>query len=233
MVQRIAITGTSRGLGLEFCRQYLERGARVFALSRDVEGGGLSDLARAFPEQLHRLPCDVTDARAVQSAFAEIRGLVPGLELLLHNAGVAGATSAELGGVDYDDLRRVLEVNAVAPLRVVECAVPLLRRGAQPRAVLMTSRMGSLADNESGGWWAYRISKAALNMVGKNAALALRRDRIPVMLLHPGWVRTDMGGPGAPLSVEESVRGMVRVIEDLQPDATGCFRDYTGADVPW
>lgn len=234
MSQTIVITGTSRGLGLEFTGQYLAGGDRVFALARAPEASaGLSALQAEYRTALTCITCDVTDSNSVTAAVVEIEGGATAIDLLIHNAGVSGDTGAAFGELDPADLRRVFEVNLVAPLGLTETCMHLLRRGSSPRVVFLTSRMGSIADNDGGGWWSYRISKAALNMACKNLALALRGTGVVTMVLHPGWVRTDMGGAAAPLSPTQSVEGLRRVIANLDAAGSGEFRDYSGAELPW
>jgi NAD(P)-dependent dehydrogenase (short-subunit alcohol dehydrogenase family) len=230
---RIVITGASRGLGLEFASQYAADGHTVFALARKPEECGLVELAARHGDRLRAIPCDVVDVAAVAAAVAEVGSNEAAIDLLINNAGIAGVTGGQFGDLDYDDMRRVFEINTIAPVRMSEQCLPLLRAGKNPRVVHVTSRMGSIADNESGGWWAYRMSKVALNMACKNMTFELRESSVATMVIHPGWVRTDMGGGGASLSVEESVSGMRDVIADLDLSQTGAFRDYTGAALPW
>ncbi len=227
---RIVITGSSRGLGLEFVRQYAAAGDRVFALARRPDVGPLRDLATA--EQVTAIACDVVDAAACATAVAEIGQAVDSIDLLLNNAGIAGRTGGRFGELDYEDVREVLDVNSIAPVRMSELCLPLLRRGGDAQIVHVTSRMGSIGDNGSGGWWAYRMSKAALNMACKNMALELRGVGIATMVIHPGWVRTDMGGSGAPLAIEDSVRGMRDVIAALDMGRSGTFLDFSGTSIP-
>jgi NAD(P)-dependent dehydrogenase (short-subunit alcohol dehydrogenase family) len=232
--RRIALTGAGRGLGLEFTRQWLAAGHRVFALARDPGGSaGLDALAEAHPDTLDRFPCDVTDTDSVRAAARAVAERVDGLEIVLNNAGVGGWR----GGVeqlDFDEVRRVFEVNALGPLRVAQAFLPLLRGGRRPRRlVAITSLMGSVGDNRSGGSYPYRISKAALNMACVNLAHELRDEEIVSAVLHPGWVRTDMGGSGATLPVEEAVGALVDTIDALTMEHTGGFFDRLGAPLPW
>ena len=132
-----------------------------------------------------------------------------------------------------DEFEAIFAVNSIAPVRMSELCLPLLRRGRDSRIVHITSRMGSIAEDDSGGWWAYRMSKAALNIACKNMAIELRGVGIATMVLHPGWVRTGMGSSAAPLSAEESVRGMCEQIAALNMSRSGSFLDYSGASIPW
>ena len=229
--RRVVITGAGRGLGLAFVQHYLRRGWDVHALLRRPELLGQDSPA------LEASACDVADQGSVAAAAKTIRERWDSLDLLINNAGIntsiTGGTNSSLQGLDMDDLRAVFEVNTLGPIEMSRALLPLLHEGSDPGIVHVTSKMGSVDDNSSGGWWAYRISKAALNMVCVNMAHELRDAGIATMVIHPGWVRTDMGGKTAPLSVEESVAGMIEVIDGLKLDDSGCFRDYTGATLPW
>jgi NAD(P)-dependent dehydrogenase (short-subunit alcohol dehydrogenase family) len=229
---RVAVTGASRGLGLEFVRQLIDRGDRVCAMARDP-GGGLTALLSRHQGDSLAIKCDVTDEASVLAAAQELRSRWNTLDVLINNAGVAGGREASLANLDWQDVRATFETNTLGPLRATRAFLPLLRAGRSPKAVHITSTLGSIARNEDGGWWAYRMSKAALNMACKNMAIELRRAGIATFVLHPGWVRTDMGGSAAPLSAAESVRGMLRVIDDLTLEDTGSFRDHTGDTLPW
>lgn len=229
--QRILLTGPSRGLGLGFVEQYLAQGHQVWALGRQLNPA-LESLAAAHAD-LHFVAADVSDRAQVDAALAEVADQTGALDLVINNAGIAGGTSAGLGKLDEEDLRRVFDVNVLGALRVTEASLGLLRGGREPRLVHITSRMGSMADNQSGGWWAYRISKAALNMACVNSVGELRAQGIATAVLHPGWVRTDMGGSAAPLDVATAVRGMRQVIADLDLSRSGGFWDYSGAELPW
>ncbi len=231
---RIALTGASRGLGLEFTRQWLAAGHRVFALARDPAGSkDLQELAERHPDTLHSLACDVTDPDSVRSAARAAAEREDGLEIVLNNAGVGGFRGG-IEDLDLDEVRRVFEVNTLGPVRVAREFLPLLRGGRHPRRlVAITSLMGSIADDRSGGSYPYRISKCALNMVGVNLARELLEEEIVSVLLHPGWVRTDMGGPGAALPVEEAVGALVDTIDDLTMEHTGGFYDRLGEPLPW
>lgn len=231
---RILITGAGRGLGLEFTRQWLERGHHVFALARRPEGSvGLAGLARAHEGRLRTAPCDVADDRSVERARETVASTWEALDLILNNAGTYGPRDEALEEVEFDEVRRVQEVNTLGPMRITRAFLPLLRRGREPRLVHLTSLMGSVADNGSGGSWAYRLSKTALNMASRNMAIQLEGEGIPSVVIHPGWVRTEMGGPSAPLSVEESVRAMVETISGLSMKQSGAFLDREGRPVPW
>lgn len=226
---RVLVTGASRGLGLGLCRALLARDARVAAVTRGP-APDLEALARDAPERLEPFRADVRSEDDVRSMAAEVGERLGELDVLVNNAGVNPGRHGDLAGLRDEDAREAFEVNVLGPLRVTRALLPHLARGA--RIVLVSSRMGSMAVNESGGAWAYRISKAALNMACVNLARELR-ERAVCVAVHPGWVRTDMGGPEAPLSVEESTGKLATLIEGLGPEQHGRFLDVTGAEVPW
>jgi NAD(P)-dependent dehydrogenase (short-subunit alcohol dehydrogenase family) len=232
--ERILITGTGRGLGLQFTRHWLAGGREVFALARDPKGSeALQTLQAEHGQRLHTARCDVAGDGSVAEARSEVGKIWDSLDLLVNNAGTYGPKRGSLETVKLDDVRRVFEVNTLGSIRVNRAFVPLLRGGVNPRVVHLTSLMGSIGDNTSGGSWSYRISKTALNMVCRNLAHELREEGIPCVVIHPGWVRTDMGGSGAPLTVKESVAAMAATIDRLGIARTGAFLDKDGHPLPW
>ncbi len=234
MERRALITGASRGLGLEFVRQWLDRGDTVFALARRPErSAGLEELARAHGERLALVECDVADDASVTASRRAVARRTDRLDLLVNNAGVYSKAEVALESLDFGELRSVFEVNVIGALRTAREFLPLLRQGRFPRLVQITSLMGSIDDNHSGGTWAYRISKAALNMATRNLAHALQKDGITAVALHPGWVRTDMGGKSAPLSPGEAVAGLIATIDRLTAQQSGGFFGRDGAPCPW
>ncbi len=232
MSQRIVISGTSRGLGLEFTRRYLERGETVFALARNPnDSEGLQALAKQHRERLTLIACDVTDDDAVAQAASQIQKAVPAIDLLLNNAGVGSGASRSFLEADLDDVIGVLQVNLFGPWRLSRALVGTVQAGESPRIVQISSLMGSMTDNGSGGSWSYRISKTALNMFNRNLGHEL--EGVTVAALHPGWVQTDMGGSSAPLTIEESVAAMVETIDGLSAEHTGRFFDRHGEALPY
>jgi NAD(P)-dependent dehydrogenase (short-subunit alcohol dehydrogenase family) len=217
---RLLITGANRGIGLEFARQYVADGWEVIATARRP-----SDELAALGVRIE--PLDVLDFAALE-ALPERLGGAP-LDLFIANAGVSGPQridSAEAA----EEWQRVHAVNAVAPVLLAERLAPGMAEGGKMAAI--SSRMGSIADS-SGGYIAYRASKAALNAAWHNLALDLAPRNIAMLLFHPGWVQTDMGGPGAPVAPAESVAGMRRVIAGLTMAQSGSFVDYQGHSIPW
>ncbi len=224
----VLVTGAGRGLGLEFARQYAADGWRVIATCRDpLMAQGLAPLQGDI--EVHTL--NVVDNAQIQ-ALAKSLKKEP-IDLLLNNAGIYGPRPVKLGGVDYAVWADVMRLNAMSPLKVSECFLDHMVAGKLKKIVTISSKMGSMGDNDSGGGYIYRSSKAALNAVMKSLSIDLKPRGISVAVLHPGWVRTDMGGPGGLIDAEQSVTGMRRVIEGLDMATSGRFYNYDGAEIPW
>ncbi|MGO9894343.1 MAG: SDR family oxidoreductase [Bryobacteraceae bacterium] len=232
MAAAVLITGANRGLGFEFARQYSTDGGRVFAACRNpATASELRRLAQDRSCKLNVVAMDVTDAESVKNAEKQLRDVA--IDLLINSAGIAGVPGQKTGNVDYDSWAQVLNVNTMGPLRVLESFCDHIVGSERRLVVTITSGMGSLAENTSGGSIAYRSSKAAVNMVMRSAAIDLAPSGITCVLVNPGWVRTDMGGPKAPLSPQESVTAMRQLIETLGPDQSGKFYNYDGREYPW
>jgi NAD(P)-dependent dehydrogenase (short-subunit alcohol dehydrogenase family) len=228
----VLITGANRGLGLEFARQYASDGWDVFASCREPRRAReLQALAEASGEKLSLVSMDVTDTASVRKAAQQLDGIP--LDLLLNNAGTAGASGQTTGNVDYENWLRVLEVNTLGAMRVLEAFADLVARSERRLVVTITSGMGSLTDNTSGGSIAYRSSKAAVNMAMRSAAADLAPRGMACVVVHPGWVRTDMGGASAPLTPKQSIAAMRRLIARLGPADSGRFFNYDGQEHPW
>jgi len=174
---------------------------------------------------------DVTDPARVKAAPAELDGQA--IDLLLNNAGVMGARGQTIGNIDYEAWAKVLEANTMGPMRVSEAFVDHVARSERKLIVTLTSGMGSLADNTSGGSIAYRSSKAAVNMVMRSLAIDLAPRGITCVVVNPGWVQTDMGGPHATITASESVTKLRRLIETLGPAKSGKFFNYDGREYAW
>ena len=219
------ITGANRGLGFEMVRQLLQRDFTVHATYR-TDPGRLSTLVN---DGLHQHQVDVRDGQAIAEMMSAIGGSI---DVLINNAGIADGRWPSVEAIDFDVATEVLEVNAIAPVRVTQAALPLLADGGGT-VVMITSLMGSIGDCMSGRSYAYRASKTALNMFTVAMKNELRDLGVSVLLIHPGWVETDMGGPNAPIQAEESVSGIMNRIEEQTLDHTGRFVDYTGQVLPW
>lgn len=225
MGQTYVITGANRGIGLELTRHLIDRGDRVIATARQPI---LANELQALGVKVEAL--DVTDPNSVRR-FAAGLAREP-VDVLLNNAGI-GVGGAPFEKLDIDTMADYFQVNTMGPLRVTQALLPNLRLGKSKRIAQLTSRMGSIDDNESGGAYAYRASKAALNMVNKSLSIELAARGFVCVVLHPGWVQTDMGGNAAPTTVAESVAGLVQVLDDLGPQHNGGFYDFHGQEVPW
>lgn len=219
----VLVTGANRGIGLEFARQYKADGWRVIATCRHPAAA--ADL-KALGVEVHAL--DVGDFDAITRLAAGLAGV--GIDHLINNAGVYGERQS-FGSVDAEEWMRVMRINAMAPLKMAEAFVPSMPQGGV--VAVLSSKMGSMGDNTSGGAYIYRSSKAALNAVAKNLSADLKGRGILVAAFHPGWVRTAMGGPHSLISAAESVGGMRRIIAGLAPDASGGFFAYDGTPIPW
>ena len=219
----VVITGASRGIGLELTRQALDKGDQVLAAARDPKSSkGLTELEKKYSGKLKLLAVDVSSDGAAEQ-IAEATG--PSVDVLINNAGIY------LKNDSAQDFAKSFQVNSVAPLFVTKALLPKLRKFAAPRVVQITSLMGSIDDNGSGGSYAYRASKAALNMLNK--CLAIENPWLTTIVMHPGWVKTDMGGSAAPTETEASVAGIWRVTRELKNSDSGKFFDFRGKNLPW
>lgn len=223
----VLVTSANRGIGREFVRQYAQAGWRVIAACRspELEADALRAMGNVRP-----IGMDVTDLVSVEAAARES---VDPLHLLINSAGIIGQTGDGPGEVDYREWSRVLDVNLMGPVRVLDSFAERLAASGSSKAVAITSGMGSLADVQSPMAMMYRTSKAGLNMAMRVRALQLRPRGVTVAVINPGWVQTDMGGPGAKTSVEDSVAGMRAAIEALSADRAGSFLNWQGDDLPW
>ncbi len=218
----VLITGANRGLGLEFTRQYAADGWKVIATCRNPIG--LGELA-TVPGEIEVHGLEVTDHAQIERLATELADTK--IDLLINNAGVYGPLDAD---PDHDAWSQVMRVNAMAPLKIAQAFAPQVAGGM---IATVTSKMGSIAENSSGGTYIYRSSKAALNAVMVSLSHDLRADGIIVAVLHPGWVRTDMGGANGLIDAPESVAGMRRVLAGLSASDSGGFFNYDGSRVPW
>jgi NAD(P)-dependent dehydrogenase (short-subunit alcohol dehydrogenase family) len=232
-VKTALITGANRGIGLEFCRQYAAEGWRVLACSRYPEkSDALNKLAAGNPELIKVHLLDVADHVEIDKLAQVLAD--ESIDLLINNAGIyPDSDKAGFGHTDYAKWLEAFRINTMAPLRMAETFAAQIARGKQKIIVTITSKMGSIADNSGGGSYLYRSSKAAANMVVKSLAIDLKPLGITAVVFHPGWVKTDMGGPNATISAEQSVSGIRQVISGLSPDDSGKFFGYDGQAIPW
>lgn len=228
----VFITGSNRGVGLEYVRQYAHAGWRVYASCRHPgDARDLTDLAgRTENVSVHRL--DVTSLEDVRGIHWEMEGLP--VDVLLSNAGIyLEKGSPPTGPIRYEDWKRTLEANTLGPARVVEALAENVAMSHRRLVVVMSSHMGSIADIESPGSYYYRSSKAALNATMQGMAVALRERGIGVLLLHPGGVDTRMGPRVNPIPVRKSVEGLRALIDRFEMSWTGRFLRYDGTELPW
>ena len=216
----IVVTGANRGIGLELCQQLADRGDAVIAVCRSAN------------DELRQPGITIVDGIdvAADECGEQLRTAIgeQAIDILINNAGIL--THETLDDLDYDRMRKQFEVNALGPLRVTEALLPNLHSGA--KLLILTSRVGSVGDNSSGGIYGYRMSKAAANMAGKNLAIELADRDIAVGILHPGLVATEMTGKNG-VEPEASVAGLINRIDELNMDNTGTFWHAEGYELPW
>ncbi|HEY8354791.1 MAG TPA: SDR family oxidoreductase [Methylophilaceae bacterium] len=226
----VLITGANRGLGLEFVRQYAEDGWQVLACCRwPEEAQALRALAERHADlvEVHRL--DVADFEEIDALALILQGRP--IDVLINNAGVY--PQGEFGSIDYEAWAEAFHVNTMAPMKMIEAFVGHVEASRLKKIVTLSSKMGSIDDNTSGGSYIYRSTKTAVNMVMKSLSIDLRPRGIASAILHPGWVRTDMGGPNGLIDAPESVAGLRRVIDGLTVENSGRFIAYDGKEIPW
>jgi len=214
------VTGANRGIGLEYCKQLKAKGETVIAVCREP-----SEELKSLGVQIES-GIDVTSDDSVTELAKRLQGTT--IDVLINNAGIIEANS--LDDLDFESLERQFRVNAVAPLRVTKALLPMIPQGG--KVILMTSRMGSIEDNTSGGFYGYRMSKTALSMAGKSLAEDLKPRQIAVGILHPGMVKTRMTGFSG-ITTTESVEGLLKRIEELNLENSGTFWHAKGEVLPW
>lgn len=237
----VLVTGASRGLGLEFTRQYAAAGWQVLACARDPAGAtALHGAAAAAGGRVSLHPLDVADHAAIDRLAAQLADAA--IDVLINCAGTMGAGNfaaqglafGRFGTTDYADWERVLRINVLGPMKMAEAFVAQVARSEQRKIVTLTSILGSIARNTRGSLYGYRSSKAAVNAVMRSMSIDLAASHgIAATTLHPGWVRTDMGGPSADIDAQTSVTGMRRVIDALTVDTAGRYWMYDGSTLPW
>jgi NAD(P)-dependent dehydrogenase (short-subunit alcohol dehydrogenase family) len=229
-MKTLLITGASRGIGLEFARQYAADGARIIATCRTPEQA--TDLA-ALEGDIHIHPLDVTDHDAIKALAQELQGHA--IDVLINNAGIYGPKDkdAPFGKVDAEAWEKVFKTNVIGALKVTEGFSDHVARSEGKQVAILSSKMGSIADNTSGGGYIYRSGKAALNAVAKSLSCDLKSSGVKVVAFHPGWVKTDMGGPNALIDAQKSVTGMRQVLDGFSLEDSGKFINYDGSEIPW
>jgi len=228
-MKTVFITGANRGLGLEFVKEYAENDYQIIATCRDPKSSKeLNTLAKSSPQiNLHQLDVGIT--KNIQDLANQLEDI--SIDILINNAGIY--RSGIFNAVNKDSWIESFVTNTIGPYEVIEHFLPNVLRGHEKKVVSITSKMGSIDDNTSGGSYIYRTSKTALNSMMKSLTHDLKSHNISTMTLHPGWVRTDMGGPGGWIDVKESVSGMIEQIENLSLQNTGQYIDYAGKVIKW
>ena len=227
--KRLLLIGASRGLGLAIAEQYLKRGWHVIGTVRGGDRTKLHDLREHWKSQLEIETVDVTMPDEVVALRTRLQGRM--LDMVLVNAGVKNDDRETIADVSTEEFVRVMVTNALSPLRAIETFDGLVPPGGT--IAIMSSGQGSVTNNESGGYEVYRASKAALNTLMRSFAARHKGDNRTLLLLAPGWVRTDMGGPQARLSIDESIPNLVNTIEAQHGKPGLQYLDYRGQTVPW
>jgi len=222
------ITGAARGIGHDLVRQALDAGDTVIATVRRGGENALDDLETGDG----RLRILTMDVRHPQTIVAAASIVDQPIDVLINNAGIIGHQPQSVLDMDFEGFADTLNINTLGPLCVIQAFLGNVRRGDNPRIITISSKMGSMS-HQSSDRIAYRASKAAINKVMQGLATDLRPENIIVVSMHPGWVRTDMGGGSADISVEESASGILAVANGLTLDRTGSFINYDGSEIPW
>ena len=227
----LLVTGSNRGIGLEIVRHYAQLGWQVHACCRQPDQAqDLQALAQQTSAiQIHTL--DISDEAQIAALADELKEI--SIDLLFNNAGIYGQNDASFGNTDSQQWLDCFYINSIAPMKMCEAFIEQVARSQLKTIATMSSKMGSMADNGSGGSYVYRSSKAALNAVMKSASIDLKPRGIKVAILHPGWVLTDMGGPNAEISTTESVQQMRETLEKLTLKNSGSFFEIDGSIIPW
>lgn len=229
MTLQVLITGANRGIGLEFTKQYAEDGWDVLACCRDVQhASALLDLAKTH-NNIRVLGLDVANFSQIEALALQLKD--ESIDLLINNAGVY--PESNLGDADVDAWLEAFKINSIAPLKMATAFKAQIAKSQLKKLATLSSKMGSMTDNTSGGSYIYRSSKASVNMVMKSLSIDLGTAGIAVLTLHPGWVLTAMGGSNALIDTQTSVTGMRKVIENLNINNTGKFIAYDGKEIGW
>ena len=234
MCKKILITGASRGLGLYMTKKYLEDGEMVFAGARDIDALQIKVLREKYPNTLISIVLEVTDTKSVNEATTLVRQYTETIDMIINNAAIHSETSWHaMEEADIDECLQVYDVNSLGPLRVVKAFLSLLRKSSQGKIINISSESGSIETCEREKEFDYCMSKAALNMGTKLLSNYLRKDKTIVLAVHPGWMRTDMGGPNAHLDPYEAACQLVELFNGINTIETPIFIDQTGKQFPW
>ena len=227
----VLITGTNRGIGLEFAKQFIARGDTLLATCRDIASATELDRLKVNNEKLQIFELDVSSQESMESLPEKLEGQA--IDIFINNAGIYGPRDSVFCNVSADEWAKVFQINAKAPMILTQLLIENLHDGFEKKLIYISSKMGSIDDNKGGGSYVYRSSKAALNAVAKCIAVDLGNSGYSVAVLHPGWVQTDMGGPNALIDAGTSVSNMINVIDNLNTQNSGSFFNYDGVIIPW
>jgi NAD(P)-dependent dehydrogenase (short-subunit alcohol dehydrogenase family) len=221
----VLVTGANRGLGLEFSKQLQQAGYEVIGTARSPDKAVELKASGARVEQL-----DVSSQTSVEGLAKRLNDV--SIDILINNAGMLNRTDSSLDSLDFEIMERTFQVNSLGPLRVIQALLPNLQAGEKKTIVNITSRLGSI-ELSTGGMYSYRTSKTALNQINKIISAELAPQGFTSVVIHPGWVRTDMGGDAATLAIPESISAILKVVEGLSVENTGKFYNYDGEELPW
>ena len=227
----ILITGTNRGIGLEFVKHYLKNNEKVIATCRNRNSAKDLLELKNTTSNLSLLELDVSKPNSIDEFTSKIADQP--IDTFINNAGIFGPRNIEFGNFDAKEWLDVFNINTIAPLIITQKILKNLRLGKNKKLAFISSKVGSIEDNTGGGMYIYRTSKTALNQVIKSLSIDLKEENFIVVALHPGWVQTDMGGPNALIDTKTSVKGMAEVIDNLAPKNSGKFYNYDGSSIPW
>ena len=225
----VLITGSNRGLGYEFVKQYSENGFNVLACCRNKNNAKELEELSITSNKIKVYELDVGNVKAIKSLSQQLQN--EKIDVLINNAGIY--RSSTVGNINYDEWIESFKINTIAPYQIIENFLNQIINSDLKKVVSVTSKMGSIDDNTSGGSYIYRSSKTALNSMMKCLTHDLKNQGVATLTLHPGWVRTDMGGPGGWIDSFESVQGMIKQIDKLTIDDSGKYLDYAGKSINW
>lgn len=229
-VETWLVTGASRGIGLEMVKQLLSTGRHVIGACRNPDGArDLWEIQADYKTRFRPLQIDVSDPASIDGASRSLAGAK--IDVIVNNAGILLGAGQGFSELKFDEVLKSFQINSMGPMRVTHAFLRNLQLSKSPKVINITSRMGSIDDNKSGGYYAYRMSKTALNMF--NTSFAREFKNITSIVMHPGWVKTDMGGPGATTETYDSVKAMLAVIDALKLSDSGRFFDFKGQGINW
>jgi NAD(P)-dependent dehydrogenase (short-subunit alcohol dehydrogenase family) len=230
----VLITGANRGIGFELAKQYLIAGCKVVATCRDKSGAAeLSSLTSQFSKTLQIESLDIASHEQIEALANKLSKENIKIDLIVNNAGYLDRENISVKAINYVDAEMSLKVNSLGPLYLTHCFLSLMNKNSLSKIAIISSDMGSLSLQQNVAWYGYRMSKAAVNMLTVNLSNELVDDNIAVVAVHPGWVKTDMGGPTANYDVKESAVGIMKVITNLSINNSGGFYDFNGEELPF